>query len=301
MGSSAMKRGIVGITAPGRTDLAVLKPYRPRTIGPDPMLLTRWVANLPVWTPFALLAVALLWPVLAHAQGKYGYADATEALWRWLPFLVWSGFFFNVLISVLSMAIGTVAGAALGLAQISLNPVVRRIAWFITQLFRNSPWLVILFIVLLAFPFEIVIGNVIIPIPDWIKAVIGLSLPIMANISEIVRGAVASVPTAQWEASESLAFSRRQTLWQIILPQCYKRMIPPWMNWYAILTMATPLCSLLGVEELITLTRQAMEGEDNHPELLVPFYSFALIMFFAYCYPIARITIALERRYAVKL
>ena len=65
--------------------------------------------------------------------------------------------------------------------------------------------------------------------------------------------------------------------------------------------MATPLCSLLGVEELITLTRQAMESENNHPELLVPFYSFALLMFFAYCYPIARLTIALERRYAVKL
>lgn len=296
-----MATRIAGITAPGRTDLAVLKPFRPRSAGPDPMLLTRWVASLPSWTPLALLALALLWPAIAHAQGRYGYWDATEALWRWMPFLVWSGFFFNVLISVLSMAIGTVAGAILGLAQISLNPVVRRIAWFITQLFRNSPWLVILFIVLLAFPFEIVIGGVIIPVPDWIKAVIGLSLPIMANISEIVRGAVASVPTAQWEASESLAFSRRQTLWQIILPQCYKRMIPPWMNWYAILTMATPLCSLLGVEELITLTRQAMEGEDNHPELLVPFYSFALIMFFAYCYPIARITIALERKYAVKL
>lgn len=206
-----------------------------------------------------------------------------------------------MLISVLSMAIGTVLGAALGLAQISLNPAVRGGAWFITQLFRNSPWLVLLFIVLLAFPFEIVIGDLIIPVPDWIKAVIGLSLPIMANISEIVRGALNSVPTAQWEASESLAFSRRQTLWQIILPQCYKRMIPHWMNWYAILTMATPLCSLLGVEELITLTRQAMEGEDNHPELLVPFYSFALIMFFAYCYPIARITIALDRRYSVKL
>ena len=292
---------IAGITAPARTDLAVLKPFRPATTGPDPMLLTRWVAGLPAWTPVVLLVVALAWPALAQAQGRYGYADATEALWRWLPFLVWSGFFFNVLISVLSMAIGTVAGAALGLAQISLNPVVRRLAWAVTQLFRNSPWLVILFIVLLAFPFEIVIGDTIIPVPDWIKAVIGLSLPIMANISEIVRGAVNSVPTAQWEASESLAFSRRQTLWQIILPQCYKRMIPPWMNWYAILTMATPLCSLLGVEELITLTRQAMEGENNHPELLVPFYSFALLMFFAYCYPIARFTIALERRYAVKL
>jgi len=296
-----MKGGMAGITAPARTDLAVLKPFRPTSAGPDSMLLVRWVAGLPTWTPVALFAVALAWPAVAQAQDRYGYGDATEALWRWLPFLVWSGFFFNVLISVLAMAIGTAAGAMLGLAQISQVRAVRRGAWFVTQLFRNSPWLVILFIVLLAFPFEIVVFGVIIPIPDWIKAVIGLSLPIMANISEIVRGAVNSVPTAQWEASESLAFSRRQTLWQIILPQCYKRMIPPWMNWYAILTMATPLCSLLGVEELITLTRQAMEGENNHPELLVPFYSFALLMFFAYCYPIARFTIALERRYAVKL
>ncbi|MGB2304293.1 MAG: ABC transporter permease subunit, partial [Candidatus Puniceispirillales bacterium] len=129
----------------------------------------------------------------------------------------------------------------------------------------------------------------------------GLSLPIMANISEIVRGAVLSVPTAQWEAAESLAFSRQQILWRIILPQCFKRMIPPWMNWYAILTMATPLCSLLGVEEIITLSRQAMEAENNHPELLVPFYSFALVLFFFYCYPIARVTMYLERRYSVKI
>jgi polar amino acid transport system permease protein len=73
------------------------------------------------------------------------------------------------------------------------------------------------------------------------------------------------------------------------------------MNWYAILTMATPLCSLLGIEEIITLSRQAMESEDNHPELLVPFYGFALLLFFAYCYPIARLTMRLERKYAVKL
>lgn len=77
-------------------------------------------------------------------------------------------------------------------------------------------------------------------------------------------------------------------------------MIPPWMNWYAILTMATPLCSLLGVEEIITLSRQAMSAEDNQPELLVPFYGFALVLFFAYCYPIARLTIWLERRVSVK-
>ena len=77
-------------------------------------------------------------------------------------------------------------------------------------------------------------------------------------------------------------------------------MIPPWMNWYAILTMATPLISLLGVEEIITLSRQAMEAEDNHPELLVPFFGFSLFIFFVYCYPIARYTIKLEKRFLVK-
>ena len=75
----------------------------------------------------------------------------------------------------------------------------------------------------------------------------------------------------------------------------------PWMNWYAILTMATPLVSLLGVQEIVTLSRQAMEAEDNHPELLIPFFGFALLIFFAYCYPIARWTLKLEERYSVKL
>lgn len=299
--SSGRARTIAGVTGPATSDLPVLRPFSVAAVSPDSYLAVRWLASLPWWTPAFILLVAMLWPALAYAQGGYSTGQAFDALYRWAPFLVWSGFFFNVLISLFAMAIGTLAGAALGLAQISPRRAVRNSAWFITQLFRNSPWLVLLFIVLLAFPFEIVLFGVIIPIPDWMKGVIGLSLPIMANISEVVRGAVQSVPTAQWEASESLAFTRRQTLWQIILPQCYKRMLPPWMNWYAILTMATPLCTLLGIEELITLSRQAMEAEDNHPELLVPFYGFALVLFFAYCYPIARLTIVLERRYAVKL
>lgn len=291
---------IPGVGTEATSDLPVLLPYdATKGAVPDSMFFTRWLANMPPWTPLVIFAVILLWPLTAHAA--YSYGDAMDALWRWMPFLVLHGFSFNVLISFLAMAIGTAAGAVLGLAQISQNPATRRFAWFTTQLFRNSPWLVLLFIVLLAFPFEIEVAGVIIPIPDWMKAVFGLSLPVMANVSEVVRGAVQSVPTAQWEASEALAFSRQQTLWQIILPQCVKRMIPPWMNWYGILTMATPLCSLLGVEEIITLSRQAMEGEDNHPELLVPFFGFALLIFFAYCYPIARWTIALERKFAVKL
>jgi len=294
------KFAVPGVGGRPATDLPVLLPFdRARAAGPDPMSMSRWLASLPPWTPAAIAFVILIWPLTARAA--YTYLDALGALWRWIPFITLHGFLFNILISFLAMAIGTCLGAVVGLGQISLKRNVRRITWFLTQLFRNSPWLVLLFIVLLALPFEVNIGGTIISIPGWIKAVLGLSLPIMANIAEIVRGAVQSVPTAQWEASESLAFSRRQTLWKIILPQCFKRMIPPWMNWYAILTMATPLVSLLGVEELITLSRQAMEGENNHPELLVPFYGYALLIFFAYCYPIARLTVWLERKFAVKL
>ena len=284
-----------------KSDLPVLHDFRLSPQANDDLKFSRWLAGMPFWVVPALFALALLWPAAAMAAGNYGTEQAFAALMKWMPFLVKSGFGLNVLISFFTMVVGTIAGVVLGLWQISPIAPLRRFAWFFTQLFRNSPWLVLLFIVMLAFPFEIKIGSMIIPIPDWMKAVFGLSLPIMANISEIVRGAIVSVPTGQWEAADSLAYSRSQTLWRIILPQCFKRMIPPWMNWYAILTMATPLVSLLGVEEIVTLSRQAMEAEDNHPELLMPFYGFCLLIFFVYCYPIARVTIALERKFAVKL
>jgi len=295
-------RAIPGVNTRPTTDLPVLLPLdKTRAAGPDAMMVSRWVAGLPWWTPVALLALIFAWPLTASAASKFTYADAVTELIGWLPFLISKGFLFNVLISFFAMLIGTAAGVSLGLAQISNNVLIRRAAKFTTQAFRNSPWLVLLYIVLLTVPHEISFGAFYVTVPGWMKAVFGLSLPIMANISEVVRGAIQSVPTAQWEAAEALAFSRMQTLWQIILPQIFKRMIPPWMNWYAILTMATPLCSLLGVDELINLSRQAMEGSDNHPELLVPFYGFALLIFFAYCYPIARWTMSLERKYAVKL
>lgn len=298
---SKRRRQIPGVTTAAPTDLAVMKPFALAQAGPDPMLTVRWLASLPPWTPFAILAVVLIWPGLTLAQSQMTVAEAWSTLFKWIPFIVGSGFIFTVIISVLAMAIGTVLGAVLGLAQISPNRLTRGFAWSITQLFRNSPWLVLLFVVLLALPSNFDVFGFEVSVPAWLKAVFGLALPIMANISEIVRGAVQSVPTAQWEASESLAFTRRQTLWRVILPQCFKRMIPPWMNWYAILTMATPLCSILGVEETITLTQQALEAENNRPDLLVPFYGFALMLFFVYCYPIARSTVALERRFAVKL
>jgi polar amino acid transport system permease protein len=242
----------------------------------------------------------------AQAQAPKELISPIDALIKWMPFILWgqegtlNGFALNLIISFFAMLIGTVAGAALGLMQISLLLPVRKGSWLVTQFFRNSPWLVLLFTIMLLFPFEIEIGSIIIPIPDWMKAVIGFSLPVMANISEIVRGAVRSLPSGQWESAESLAFNRQQTLWMIILPQCFKRMIPPWINWYCILAMATPICSIMGVEESVSYTAQAMNAEGDRPELLPVFYVFLLVIFFIYTYPIARWSIRLEQKFAVK-
>ena len=270
--------------------LPVLLPFRPRPATPAP-----------AWIGSGLVLIVALFVVLVlagEARAGPGEPGILALIWKWTP-LMFRGFLFNLLISVLAMAIGTAAGVGLGLGQVSDLPAVRRTAWLVTQFFRNAPWLVLLFYCILLIPFELSLFGARVPFPAWIKAVIGLSLPVMANVAEIVRGAVQSIPTGQWEAAESLAFSRRQTMWRIILPQCVKRMLPPWMNLYAILTMATPLVSIVGVQEAMTLTRAALSAE-GRVDLLIPMYLWLLSWFFVYCYPISRATVRFERRFAIE-
>jgi polar amino acid transport system permease protein len=262
----------------------------------DPFTCT----GLPVTAAHGIALAIVLAASVSVAQAQAGSAAPSiiATMLKWTPLLA-QGFALNIAMSFLAMAIGTVFGFALGLGQVSLLAPVRKWAWLVTQFFRNSPWLVLLFYCMLLLPFEVRVGNTIIALPGWAKATFGLALPVMANVSELVRGAVQSIPSAQWEAAEALAFARLQTLRMIILPQCIKRMTPPWMNLYAILTVATPLTSVVGVSEAMTLTGDILSSE-GRTELLVPMYLYLLMWFFIYCYPIARATAALERRFAVR-
>ncbi|MBB2974052.1 amino acid ABC transporter permease [Mesorhizobium sp. RMAD-H1] len=241
---------------------------------------------------FGSLAVAC-----AQSEPQPASPSAIGTLVLWLPFIL-KGFGLNLLMSFIAMAVATLFGVGLGLLQISRSRLLRMPAWLVTHLFRNSPWLVILFVIMFLMPFEIRLpGGGTIIIPDWVKATFAFSLPVMANISEIVRGAINSIPKGQWDSAESLAFSRGQTLRWIILPQCIRRAIPPWMNWYALLALATPMASILGVREAVGNAQAAMEAAGARPEFLIPFYLFLLCLFFAYIYPIALWTRKLERKY----
>jgi polar amino acid transport system permease protein len=145
----------------------------------------------------------------------------------------------------------------------------------------------------------VTIGGATFQIPNWLRASIGFTIPVIANFSEVVRGAVQSIPSGQWEAARSLGYKWSRTMFAIILPQCVKRMIPPWMNLYAVLLMATPLASIVGVEEAMTNTRTALQAEANS-NLLLPMYAYLLTWFFFYCYPIARFSMYLESRFAIR-
>lgn len=264
------------------------------------------VPSMPAAGGPAIARITLLFVVMvgvgatvALAQNGAPKASASEVLIRWMPLLLW-GFAFNILISIAAMAVGSVAGVPVGIGQLSQWKAVRIGARVVTQLFRNSPWLVLLFLCVFLIPFEFRIMGLRVPFPDWAKAILGFSLPVMANTSEIVRGAIRSIATGQWDGAQALGLSRWQTLRLVILPQSVKRMLPPWMNLYSLIAMSTVNASIVGVTEMITLTGQVHAAEGSRPELLAPLYAFALLCFFVYCYPIGKWTQALERRFQVK-
>jgi polar amino acid transport system permease protein len=216
-------------------------------------------------------------------------------LLQWAPALGW-GFLVNIQISVLAIAIGTAAGLVLGALSLSESALPRRLVRGYVLFFRNAPVLVLVYFTAYALPFEFHLALHTFSFPDWLKVVLGLALPASANIAELFRGAIQSIPSAQWESAQSLAFKRSELLRLIILPQCVKRMLPPWMNVYAAITMSTSLASLVGVHDLVD-TAQIASNTVSRTDFTILVYCTLLLLFFAYCYPIARATWALERRY----
>ncbi|MBU9188796.1 amino acid ABC transporter permease [Burkholderia gladioli] len=245
------------------------------------------------WRRLALaaLVVSILALLLAGSR-----LPTLAALRTWAPALG-EAMLVNVGISLLAIALGTLAGLLLGPLSLARLAPLRWPVRAYVQVFRNAPILVLIYFSTYVFPFELDIGHAVLPFPDWFKVTLGLALPASANFAEIFRGAIQSIPRAQWDAARSLAYSRAQTFRWIILPQCLRRMLPPWMNLYASITMATALASLVGVHDLLD-TAQVASNTVARADFTVLVYFVVLALFFAYCYPIARFTRFLERRHA---
>ncbi|MFS8144560.1 amino acid ABC transporter permease [Rhizobium sp. R635] len=234
----------------------------------------------------ALPLVILLWSLTDLTLGR--------ELVTWFPYLA-SGFVMNVVISLCAMTLGTSVGAVFGILELAPYRLVRYPVVAYVQVFRNAPHLVLIFATTYIFPFEVVVAGNYLPFPDWLKAVIGLAIPASAYVAEITRGAILSIPTTQWEAAKGLGFSRGQALRWIILPQCLRRSLPPWMNILASITMGTSLASLVGVHELLHAATDASTSV-RRLDFTIIAYIVVMAAFFTLCYPISRLTRRLERR-----
>lgn len=242
-----------------------------------------------------LLGTAAVFALIAYWVSTGTTPIAFKHLWTWSPALL-RGLLANIQISVLAIALGTAVGLVVGALLLSPSRALRTgLGWYV-QVFRNAPILVLIYFTTYVFPFEIHLVSWTFPFPDWVKVVLGLALPASANVAEIFRGAIQSIPSAQWEAAQSLAFRRGEIFRLIVLPQCVRRMLPPWMNLYASITMSTSLASLVGVHDVVD-TAQIASNTVARTDFTILVYFTLLALFFAYCYPIARATRALERRY----
>ena len=251
--------------------------------------LTQALRNPWVIGTSAVLALVAFWVTTDSTPIVFRH------LWTWSPALL-RGLMANIQISVLAIALGTAVGLVIGALLLSPSRALRTVLGWYVQVFRNAPILVLIYFTTYVFPFEIHLVSWTFPFPDWIKVVLGLALPASANVAEIFRGAIQSIPSAQWEAAQSLAFRRREIFRLIVLPQCFRRMLPPWMNLYASITMSTSLASLVGVHDLVD-TAQIASNAVARTDFTVLVYLTLLTLFFAYCYPIARATRALEKRH----
>lgn len=262
---------------------------RPRAVQPAWGIPWRAPRNPWIATGLAALSLAAAWWATGTAP------RAAVHFWTWLPALL-RGLGVNIGISVLAVALGTAAGLVVGALSLSPVPAVRTLTRCYVQAFRNAPILVLVYFTTYVFPFEVHLVQWTLPFPDWMKVVAGLALPTSANVAEIFRGAIQSIPSAQWEAAQSLAFRRSQIFRLVVLPQCVRRMLPPWMNLYASITMSTSLASLVGVHDVVD-TAQIASNTVARTDFTILVYFTLLALFFAYCYPIARATRALEKRH----
>ena len=151
----------------------------------------------------------------------------------------------TIQITVLSTAIGFVIGLVVGVARISHLRPLRLLAEVYVEFFRGTPLLVQIFLFYFALP--VITGQRIDP---FIAAISACGINSGAYVAEIFRAGIQSVDEGQMEAGRSLGMTLLQTMRYIIVPQAFKRVIPPLGNEFIAMLKDSSLVSVIGFEEL---------------------------------------------------
>ena len=196
-------------------------------------------------------------------------------------------------ISLVSIAISMPLGILAGGLMTMKNKLVRFIFRIYLEFIRIMPQLVLLFIVY--FGSTRVFGW---NLSGESASVIVFVLWGTAEMGDLVRGALISIPKHQYESSEALGLSKLQTYCYVIIPQTVRRLIPLAINLITRMIKTTSLVLMIGVVEMLKVAQQIIEANRMaSPNAAFGVFLIVFILYFLACWPISMLARYLEKRW----
>lgn len=200
----------------------------------------------------------------------------------------------SLMIATACLILGTLIGVLISTMKISKNKFFKFLASIYVELIRGTPMLLQLMFFYLVVPYLFLnITNKALDLSPIILAIIAISINSGAYIAELFRSSILSIDQGQWEAGASLGLNRKQVLKNIILPQAIIRSIIPLANEYVTLIKDSSLGSVIGVVELLQVSKIIGTVNYNYvyPLLGAGVFYLIITLFISY------MTTLLERRF----
>ncbi len=196
-------------------------------------------------------------------------------------------------ISLIAVAISIPLGIVLGALMTWKNPVVRGVLRVYLEFIRIMPQMVLLF--LFYFGTTRVFGW---DLSGEMASILVFTLWGTAEMSDLVRGALISIPQHQYESSAALGLSRVQIYLYIIIPQTIRRLLPLSINLITRMIKTTSLILMIGVVEVLKVAQQIIEANRMaSPNAAFGIYLTVFLLYFLACWPISLLAKYLERKW----
>lgn len=203
------------------------------------------------------------------------------------------GLFTTIKISLIAVIISIVLGIILGMIMTSKNSVIKVVTKIYLEFIRIMPQLVLLFLVYFGLTKAFRVN-----LSGELSAVIVFSLWGTAEMGDLVRGALISIPRHQYESGMAIGLTNLQIYTHIIIPQTTRRLIPLAINLVTRMIKTTSLIVLIGVVEVVKVGQQIIEASRlTVPSAALWIYGVIFFLYFIVCYPISLLAMKLEKRW----
>ena len=205
-----------------------------------------------------------------------------------------SGLWAAVRISLISVMISIVLGLVVGVLMTSKNRILKVIFRIYLEIVRIMPQMVLLFIVY--FGTTRVFGW---NLEAEVSAILVFSFWGIAEMGDLVRGALISIPKIQYESAMALGMDGKQIYYHVILPQTIRRLIPLSINLITRMIKTTSLVMMIGIVEVLKVAQQIIEANRrNSPNAAFGIFAVVFLLYFLICWPISKLSIYLEKRWS---